>query len=48
MSVNKYKAKTDDKVVFFLSFAKPVLTEGFYIVKKEEFSITCYMSNTYI
>jgi hypothetical protein len=29
------------------SFAKPVLTEDLYIMQNEEFSITCYMCDTY-
>jgi hypothetical protein len=28
-------------------FAKPVLTKGLYLVHKGEFSITCYMCDTY-
>jgi hypothetical protein len=31
-----------------IGFAKPVLTEAFHIVHKEEFSVTCYMCDTYI
>jgi hypothetical protein len=27
--------------------AKPILTENLCIVQKEEFSVTCYMSNTH-
>jgi hypothetical protein len=27
--------------------ANPILTEDLYIVQKEEFSITCYMCDTY-
>jgi hypothetical protein len=27
-------------------FAKPVLTEDLYIMKREEFSVTCYMKRT--
>jgi hypothetical protein len=30
-----------------IGFAKPVLTEDLYIVQKEDFSITCYMCDTY-
>jgi hypothetical protein len=30
-----------------ICFAKPGLTEDLYIVQKEEFSITCYMCDTY-
>jgi hypothetical protein len=30
-----------------ICFAKPVLTEEFYIVQKENFLITCYISDTY-
>jgi hypothetical protein len=30
-----------------ICFAKPVLTEDLYIVQNEEFSITCYMCETY-
>jgi hypothetical protein len=30
-----------------ICFAKPGLIEDLYIVQKEEFSITCYMCNTY-
>jgi hypothetical protein len=29
-----------------ICFAKPELTEDFYIVQKKEFSITCYMCDT--
>jgi hypothetical protein len=28
-------------------FAKPVLTEDLYMAQKEEFSVTCYMLDTY-
>jgi hypothetical protein len=31
-----------------ICFAKSVLTEELYIVHKEEFSITCYMCDTYL
>jgi hypothetical protein len=30
-----------------ICFAKPGLTEDFYILQKEEFVITCYMCDTY-
>jgi hypothetical protein len=30
-----------------ISFAKPVLTGDLYVAQKEEFSITCYMCDTY-
>jgi hypothetical protein len=30
-----------------ISFAKPVLKENFYIVQKEEFSMICYMCESY-
>jgi hypothetical protein len=30
-----------------ISFVNPGLTEDFYIVQKEEFSITCSMCDTY-
>jgi hypothetical protein len=30
-----------------ICFAKPILTEEFYIVQKEEFPITRYMCDTY-
>jgi hypothetical protein len=31
-----------------ICFVKPVLTEDLYIVHEEEFSMTCYMCDTYI
>jgi hypothetical protein len=31
-----------------IHFEKPVLTEDFYVVQKEEFSIKCYTYDTYI
>jgi hypothetical protein len=30
-----------------ICFAKAVLTEDMYMVQKEEFSLTCYMSDAY-
>jgi hypothetical protein len=30
-----------------ICFSKPVLTEDLYMAKNEEFSITCYMCDTY-
>jgi hypothetical protein len=34
--------------ICMIYFAKPGLTEDLYIVHEEEFSVTCYMCDTYI
>jgi hypothetical protein len=34
-------------MIGMICFAKPGLTEDLYIVHKEEFSVTCYICNTY-
>jgi hypothetical protein len=48
-TVEVSKLQLQDKIhkIGMLCSAKPVLTEDLYIVQKEEFSITCYMCDTY-
>jgi hypothetical protein len=47
VQVTKLPLKDGISKIAKICFAKPGLTEDLYIVHKEEFSVICYMGDTY-
>jgi hypothetical protein len=47
VQVTKLPLQHKTRKLGMIRSAKPVLTEDLYTVQKQEFSVTCYMCDTY-